>query len=313
MARIRSVKPELRTSLTVAAWPREVRYAWVLLWGYLDDHGRGRDDIRLIVADLFPLDRDVTEKKMGRWLDLWANGDDPVICRYETAGQTFLHAIKWTSHQRPSHPSDSRIPPCPTHEPHAKTSGAAREALAKNSGAVPESLLASRVRAEQGAGSREQGGGAGSKGAREQVSDTHTPAAEILVKDHAGGLPQAVTRKLIATTAGLLADGISETTTSAALTAWAARPGSGPGLLPYLAADLQLEDRLPKKPTLSVNGDAPPWCGHCDETNRWEDAGDDTWRRCPRCHPLAATPDEATDAWPVPTSLAFTPADEPPF
>ena len=42
MARIRSIKPELRTSLTAAEWPREVRYFWVLLWGYLDDHGYGR-------------------------------------------------------------------------------------------------------------------------------------------------------------------------------------------------------------------------------------------------------------------------------
>ena len=43
MARIRSIKPELRTSLTVATWPREARYFWVLLWGYLDDHGYGLD------------------------------------------------------------------------------------------------------------------------------------------------------------------------------------------------------------------------------------------------------------------------------
>jgi predicted GIY-YIG superfamily endonuclease len=30
MARIRSVKPELRVSEVVASWPREVRYFWVL-------------------------------------------------------------------------------------------------------------------------------------------------------------------------------------------------------------------------------------------------------------------------------------------
>jgi hypothetical protein len=308
MARIRSVKPELRTSLTVAAWPREVRYAWVLLWGYLDDHGRGRDDIRLIVADLFPLDRDVTEKKMGRWLDLWANSDDPVICRYETAGQTFLHAIKWTSHQRPSHPTDSRIPPCPIHEPHAR-----------NSGTPPERLSPSRVPAEQvvGAGSREQvTRDQGIKGAREQVVDTHTLAAETLVKTHAGGLAQPVTRKLVAATAGILADGITEATAAAALTAWTQRPGSGPGLLPYLAADIQLDDRLPKKPTLGVNGNAPPWCQQCDETSRWEAVitdGHEAWRRCPRCHPNAPPTDATDDPWTPPSSLAFSAADEPPF
>jgi hypothetical protein len=47
MARIRSVKPEVRTSLTVAAWPREVRLAWIYVWMYLDDEGRGVDDAPL--------------------------------------------------------------------------------------------------------------------------------------------------------------------------------------------------------------------------------------------------------------------------
>lgn len=121
MARIRSIKPELRKSLTAAEWPREVRYAWVLLWGYLNDYGRGHDDLRLIVADLFPLDRDVTEKKMDNWLRLMAakpeHGDDeiPALCRYEVGSRRYLHAIKWTSHQRVSHPYDTGIPPCPIH------------------------------------------------------------------------------------------------------------------------------------------------------------------------------------------------------
>ena len=39
MARIRSVKPEIRRSLTVAEWPREVRLTWIYLWMYLDDDG----------------------------------------------------------------------------------------------------------------------------------------------------------------------------------------------------------------------------------------------------------------------------------
>ena len=122
MARIRSVKPELRRSLTVAAWPRDVRYAWVLLWGYLDDHGRGVDDIRLLVADLFPLDRDVTERKLEGWLARMCEKpehdpeESPALCRYEVRGRRYLHAVKWTSHQRVSHPMESRIPPCPTHE-----------------------------------------------------------------------------------------------------------------------------------------------------------------------------------------------------
>jgi hypothetical protein len=120
MARIRSVKPELRTNLTVAGWPREVRYAWVLLWGYLDDDGRGLDDGRLLVADLFPLDRDVTEKKLDAWLDLMAQetriDDAPPLCRYDVHGIAYLHATGWARHQRINRPRPSRFPPCPKHD-----------------------------------------------------------------------------------------------------------------------------------------------------------------------------------------------------
>lgn len=123
MARIRSIKPEVRKSLTVGAWPREVRLAWVYLWGYLDDHGRGVDDMRLVIAECFPLDRDVTERKMEQWVSLMAEKPEhdphepPPLCRYTVAGRRYFHATKWTLHQKVSHPQKSRIPACPIHEP----------------------------------------------------------------------------------------------------------------------------------------------------------------------------------------------------
>lgn len=156
MARIRSVKPELRRDLTVAEWPRECRYAWVLLWGYLDDHGRGLDDLRLLVADLFPLDRDVTERKLDGWLTRMStqsiHGEAP-LCRYEVGGRRFLHAPKWSRSQRVSHPQDSKIPPCPRHD-----SGTVPESLPNENRAAPERFATSRTPAEQGSK------GAGSKG-----------------------------------------------------------------------------------------------------------------------------------------------------
>lgn len=123
MARIRSIKPEVRKSQTVAAWPREVRLAWVYLWGYLDDKGRGMDDARLIAAECFPLDRDVTERKLEGWLALMseksehAPSDLPPLCRYEIHGRRYLHATKWADHQKINRPQDSRLPACPIHEP----------------------------------------------------------------------------------------------------------------------------------------------------------------------------------------------------
>lgn len=161
MARIRTVKPELRTSLTAADWPREIRYAWVLLFGYLDDHGRGLDDLRLIVADLFPLDQDMTHRKMDKWLDLMSQqppGDDvPALCRYQVGGRRFLHAPKWTQHQKVAHPRASRIPPCPDHpsrgfhEDFMKDSRGSPETLANSNGAPPEAFATvSRPRARPG-------------------------------------------------------------------------------------------------------------------------------------------------------------------
>ncbi|MFC8065439.1 hypothetical protein [Streptomyces sp. NPDC057293] len=115
MARIRSIKPEMRTSITVSMWPREVRYFFVLLWGYFDDYGRGVDDELLIASDCFPRDRDVTPERVDDWLELIAEAGP--LCRYEVDGRRYLHAPNWREHQKPSHPTRSKVPPCPDDEP----------------------------------------------------------------------------------------------------------------------------------------------------------------------------------------------------
>jgi hypothetical protein len=213
MARIRSVKPQLRTDLTVAEWPREVRYAWVLLWGYLDDHGRGLDDLRLLVADLFPLDRDVTERKLDNWLKKMTadsiHGAAP-LCRYEVDGRHYLHAVKWQHHQKVSHPQDSRIPSCPIHEQDANPAGADSEPLPNDSGTAPEPFALSRTPAEQGAGKRSREQGAGSRdsaprggAAPPAQPDTDNPISQVVAAyvdgaRHAGQpIPAQTLRKRI--------------------------------------------------------------------------------------------------------------------
>lgn len=121
VARIRSVKPSLRTSRTVARWKFEVRYFWVLLWGYLDDLGRGLDIPKAIAGDCYPLDDNVTAATVNKWLDIMASTKvdlvrDPPLCRYEVAGRRYIHSVYWSEHQRPNRPSPSMHPPCPTHE-----------------------------------------------------------------------------------------------------------------------------------------------------------------------------------------------------
>ena len=148
MARIRSIKPELRTSITVSAWPREVRYFFVLLWGYLDDYGRGVDDELLIASDCFPRDRDITPERVDDWLELISESGP--LCRYEVDGRRYIHAVNWREHQKPSHPTNSKIPPCPDDEPDwfkawreanpqrlRNRSRKSREGFAKIPGAVP--------------------------------------------------------------------------------------------------------------------------------------------------------------------------------
>ena len=64
MARMRMAKPDMRKSLTVSSWPVVVRWTFVGLLGYVDDYGRGVDELRLLKAELYPLDDDVTLKKI---------------------------------------------------------------------------------------------------------------------------------------------------------------------------------------------------------------------------------------------------------
>jgi len=135
MARIRSVKPSVRTSRVVAQWPHPVRYFWVLLWGYLDDEGRGLDIPRNILADCYPLEDTMTPRKIDEWLTLMATtrrdpDRDPPVCRYRVGGVAYLHAVHWRddSNQRINRPTPSRIPPCPTH---GKRSESLREWLSE--------------------------------------------------------------------------------------------------------------------------------------------------------------------------------------
>lgn len=120
MARQRMIRPEVRTSRTVCQWRMEVRLAWIYLWMYLDNHGYGEDEVSLIKADCFPRDRDVTERKIDQWLTIMASTkaddqDDPPLCRFESRGRRYLHAVNWHQHQKLTHKGRRQYPVCPIH------------------------------------------------------------------------------------------------------------------------------------------------------------------------------------------------------
>lgn len=156
MARIRSIKPEIRISEKVNSWPVEVRYFWIMLWGYVDDHGKGRDNPKLIVADTYPLDDDVTAAHVSNWLDVLATSG--VIQRYCVDGHKYLAVTNWLEHQRPSHPAKSVIPNPPLDSADPEPVAQASAPVPESSGNPPEALakVAENGSPEQRAESREQ-------------------------------------------------------------------------------------------------------------------------------------------------------------
>lgn len=115
MARIRSIKPDAFMSDSLSRVPRGVRWTFAGLWTYLDDEGRGRDDVRLIKAALYPLDDEVTLSMLAD--DLKHLEHIGCICRYEVDGKAYVHAPRWDDHQRVSHPTASKLPRCSGHDP----------------------------------------------------------------------------------------------------------------------------------------------------------------------------------------------------
>ena len=101
------------------------RLVYIGLWSYVDDNGVGRDNERLIVAELFPLDASLSESSLrvhGALMYLQEHGH---ITRYTVEGKPFLHISTFHQHQRINRPSASRYP-LPT-SPNAETHGVLTE------------------------------------------------------------------------------------------------------------------------------------------------------------------------------------------
>lgn len=108
MATDRMLRSSTRTSEKVNSWPIPLRYFWTQLWGYCDDHGRGRYDARLIVADTFPMDDEVTAAVVSRWMQaLEMSG---VISVYEVAGRRYFECVNWDEHQDPPYFKKTDVP-----------------------------------------------------------------------------------------------------------------------------------------------------------------------------------------------------------
>jgi hypothetical protein len=107
MARIRTIKPEFFTSLTIADLTPEQRLTFIGLWTHVDDEGRCVDDPRLIKAAVWPLD-DRTASDIE--IDLKALTESSLITRYVLARKRYLAITNWYEHQRINRPTESKLP-----------------------------------------------------------------------------------------------------------------------------------------------------------------------------------------------------------
>lgn len=110
--RIRSTKPEFWRSERVASVSWDARLVLKGLESFVDDNGVGKDDLALIVADVFPRDLSRnptgTLRKVSEALDHLSSAG--LLWRYEADGTKFLYVAFWESIQRIEKPTRGRFP-----------------------------------------------------------------------------------------------------------------------------------------------------------------------------------------------------------
>jgi hypothetical protein len=154
MARIRSIKPEFFTSLTIAELPLSARLTFIGLWTYVDDNGVGPADARLIRAAIWPLEEapDILQRTRE---DLQRLHAARLITLYEASGRPLVAVNSWSEHQKVSHPRKNRfMRPEEAAELAKYPAPEDLQSPPEDCQSPPETL-----RPEQGAGSREQGAG----------------------------------------------------------------------------------------------------------------------------------------------------------
>lgn len=108
--RIRTIKPEFWRSDDIAALDYFDRLLFIGLWSYVDDNGVGRDEERIIAADLFALDDDPRETLARVSRGLQHLSDAGLVDRYTVEERDFLHITKWERHQKIDRPGKARYP-----------------------------------------------------------------------------------------------------------------------------------------------------------------------------------------------------------
>ena len=112
MARIRTTKPSFWAAC--GHMSREARLLALGLISMADDSGRFVATQQAILGYVFPLDTDVTQAKLTRWLgevtDKRPSHDRPLVEMYTIDGVPYGYFPKYRKHQRINRPQASSLP-----------------------------------------------------------------------------------------------------------------------------------------------------------------------------------------------------------
>lgn len=164
MPRIRTIKPESFDSLSQKKLSPNARLVFFGLITMCDDYGKTFFSALKTRAHVFSCDENVTDEMVAGYVQELANVGS--IELYQVGDLTYLRFPNWATHQRISHPTESKIPD----PPHARKP---RETVRNHSGMIPEKFANESGKIPVGTGNREQGTGSGT--GKEKTRLTQTP------------------------------------------------------------------------------------------------------------------------------------------
>ena len=109
--RIRSTKPEFWRSRRIASVDWDVRFVLKGLESYVDDNGVGKDDLELIVGDLFSRDLAREPSRTLKRVQVALNTlfEAGLLHRYDDEGTDLLYISWWEDIQKINRPSAGRL------------------------------------------------------------------------------------------------------------------------------------------------------------------------------------------------------------
>ncbi|QDK02840.1 hypothetical protein SEA_SQUIDDLY_90 [Gordonia phage Squiddly] len=116
MPRKRMLYPGFFGSDQMAQLSLAAAYTYEGIWCFADDRGRKLFNAAEVWAEVW-LKRaaDVQPGDVDQYLHELIRGGQ--LCRYRVGGGDFMHVVAWDEHQKISHPTASKLPPCPDHQP----------------------------------------------------------------------------------------------------------------------------------------------------------------------------------------------------